>query len=74
MELHLSTQQKLSALQAAKSNLSTDIFNLLIRMGLDPDTYEHGVTEVSDLMMGEKMRLDSLIVAMDMVEAKLAAM
>ena len=74
MELNLSAQQKLSALQGAKSNLSTDIYNILIRMGHDPDTYEHGVTETSDLMMGEKMRLDTLVTALAMVEAKLAAM
>lgn len=39
MDLQLTNAQKLASLQAAEAGIQSEIFNMLLRMGIDPDTY-----------------------------------
>ena len=73
MDFELTAQQKIDTLQATKRSIKSEIFNILIRVGIDPDTFTIDDLSVFDpVMIGEKERVQSLIKGLDMIESKLA--
>jgi hypothetical protein len=75
MDFGLTDAQKRAALVGAKASLSIEIYNLFIRLGLDPDAYQSGDTlEVPPSMAGERDRLEKLIESFDAVSTKLDTM
>ena len=72
MDLGLTTEQKIGLLNASKSQMQSEAYNILIRLGVDPDTYsaETEIT-VSDSFIGEKVRLEGLLESLAFVESKL---
>lgn len=73
MNLGLTGEQKLMALNSVKSGIQTDIYTQLIRMGLDPDTYDpSSETEQIDAFVGERTRVNTLIASLDLIESKIA--
>ena len=73
MDLGLTDAQKLMALNSVKSGIQTDIYTQLIRMGLDPDTYDPlSASDPIDSFVGERTRVNTLISALDLIESKTA--
>lgn len=74
MDFGLTNSQKKAALTSVKSSLSLEIYNLFIRLGLDPDAYQSGdVLEVAPAMAGDRDRLEKLIESFEAVTQKLDA-
>jgi hypothetical protein len=72
MDLGLTNQQKLMALNSVKSGIQTDIYTQLIRMGLDPDTYDPAsASDPIDAFVGERTRVNTLISSLDLIESKI---
>lgn len=72
MDLGLTNEQKLMALNSVKNSIQTDIYTQLIRMGLDPDTYEPSAdSDVIDSFIGERTRVNTLISSLDLIESKI---
>jgi hypothetical protein len=75
VDFELTAQQKIDTLTATKKNIKTEIYNILIRVGIDPDTFdETDLSGFDPVMVGEKERVQSLINGLTMIEAKLAAL
>lgn len=75
MNLGLTDEQKLTTLRGTLGSLNSEIYTLLIRMGVDPDTFE-SVENLSDnpLMSGEKARLEVLLSSRQLVEEKISSL
>lgn len=75
MDLGLTAEQKRSALTAAQSTARAEVYNILIRMGIDPDTFDPTAERSTDMILiGEYQRLDVLLASLDFIEEKLAAL
>lgn len=76
MELNLTSAQKLQALESSDVALSHEIYNLLLRMNLDPDAFEkEDLDEMSGVAIdGEVLRLRRLISAHETVKAKIQSL
>ena len=75
MDLGLSTEQKRAALNAAKSTARSEIYNILIRIGVDPDTFDPEADRSTDMILiGEYQRLDALLASLNFIEEKLATL
>lgn len=76
MNLNLTPEQKLASLQAASSTLSQEIYNLLLRIGVDPETFQEADIESlrTPALDGEIMRLQQLISALSIVTDKLSSL
>ena len=75
MDFGLTTEQKIGLLNASKSTMQLEAYNILVRLGVDPDTYSAGTDiPVSDSFIGEKVRLDGLLESIAFVESKLTAL
>ena len=76
MDLGLTNEQKLVSLTSAEAGIKTEIFNNLLRMGIDPDTYnpETGFDTVDPVFTGEKNRVNSLIESLSMIRTKIQAL
>ena len=79
MELNLTSAQKLQALQGSAVALSSEIYNLLLRMGFDPDAFElEDLDSLEPLSMqgmdGEVVRLRKLAQSYGTVKAKITAL
>ena len=72
MDLGLTNEQKVMALNSVKSGIQTDIYTQLGRMGLDPDTYEPSAdNDVIDSFIGERTRVNALIASLVLIESKI---
>jgi len=73
MDFELTPQQKIDTLTATRKNIKSEIFNILIRVGIDPDTFdENDLSGFDPVMVGEKERIQSLLNGLSMIETKLA--
>jgi len=73
MDFELTDQQKIDVLASSKKNIKSEIFNILIRVGIDPDTFdENDLSGFQPVMVGEKERMQALLNGLIMIEAKLA--
>lgn len=73
MDFNLTTEQKIKALTASKETILSEMYLLLVRMGIDPDTFNvDDEVEENVKYAGEKYRLEGLIQSFKMVEGKLA--
>ena len=72
MDLGLTNEQKITALNSVKSGVKTDIYTQLIRMGFDPDTYDSSAdNDVIDSFVGERTRVNALIASLVLIESKI---
>lgn len=76
MEFNLTADQKLASLQGASSMLNQEIYNLLLRIGVDPDEFEEEDIESlrTPALDGEISRLQQLLAALSVVTDKLSAL
>jgi hypothetical protein len=76
MELNLTPEQKLASLQNAQSTLSQEIYNLLLRIGVDPDEFQE--SDIDSMRAsgvdGEILRLEQIIKSLSLVEDKLSVL
>jgi hypothetical protein len=74
MELNLTTEQKLQSLQNAEVTLSHEIYNTLLRVGVDPEVFEE--SDIEELRIpgfeGEVLRLEKLLLSLSEVKQKLS--
>ena len=74
MELNLTTEQKLQSLQNAEVTLSHEIYNTLLRVGVDPEVF--GESDIEELRVpgfdGEILRLEKLLLSLSVVKQKLS--
>jgi hypothetical protein len=74
MELNLTTEQKLQSLQNAEVTLSHEIYNTLLRVGVDPEVFEE--SDIEELRIpgfeGEVLRLEKLLLSLSVVRQKLS--
>lgn len=74
MELNLTIEQKLQSLQNAEATLSHEIYNTLLRVGVDPEVFEE--SDLEDLrgpgFDGEILRLEKLLLSLSIVKQKLS--
>jgi hypothetical protein len=72
MELNLTNEQKITHLTIVKDNLALEIFNGLVRLGVDPDGFtSFDDVEVPMYLTPEKDRVSAAVRAYEMVSAKL---
>jgi hypothetical protein len=74
MEFNLTPEQKIQSLQNAEATLSQEIYNTLLRAGVDPDTFEE--SDIEELRVpgldGEIVRLEKLLLSLSVVKQKLS--
>jgi hypothetical protein len=73
MEFNLTAEQKLQSLQSAESTMSHEIYNILLRCGIDPEVFEESEVDAITApgLEGEVIRLKRLIIALNVVKEKL---
>ena len=75
MNFGLTQTQKVVALNGAKSGLALEMYNMLIRLGVDPDTYTDGdEIVVVPQLTGEKERFEILLNSYNAIILKLSEM
>jgi hypothetical protein len=79
MELNLTSAQKLQSLEGSEVSLSHEIYNLLLRINLDPDAFQASDLDSMDQSTvagydGEIMRLRKLLAAYTSVKAKIQSL
>lgn len=75
MNFGLTQTQKVVALNGAKSGLALEMYNMLIRLGVDPDTYTDGDEIVTvPQLAGEKERFEILLNSYNTIILKLSEM
>lgn len=74
MEFNLTEEQKLQSLQNAETTISHEIYNVLLRIGVDPETFEEDDIEgLRDPGVdGEILRLERLLSSLSVVKQKLS--
>ncbi len=72
--MNLTTEQKLQSLQNAEVTLSHEIYNTLLRVGVDPEVFEE--SDIEELRIpgfeGEVLRLEKLLSSLSVVKQKLS--
>lgn len=72
MELNLTSEQKIASLTIIKNNLGMEIFNGLVRLGIDPDTFtSFDDVEVPMYLTPEKDRVAAAVASLELVTRKL---
>ena len=73
MEFNLTNEQKKRMLEDSKAGIHSELYLLMIKMGIDPDTYTLGDNlEDNAKYGGEKFRFDAIVTALMNIEAKIA--
>ena len=73
MDLGLTTQQKISSLTGSKTTIQGEVYNILVRMSIDPDAFDPDADmENNDSFVGEQTRLRYLLESLRLIESKLA--
>jgi len=73
MEFNLTIDQKNKMLQDSKNAIHSELFLLLVKMGIDPDAYILGDDIGNDpKFSGEKTRFEGLTYSLQMIEEKLS--
>jgi hypothetical protein len=73
MEFNLTAEQKIQSLQNAETAMSHEIYNTLLRLGVDPETFEESDIEqiTATGLEGETIRLRRLILSLNVIKQKL---
>lgn len=76
MDLQLTNAQKLAALQSAEAGIQSEIFNMLLRMGVDPDSFDPDAEPqtIDPAFSGEKARVSALLASLQMVRDKIQSL
>ena len=72
MDYGLSAQQKKTILESSLGNVKSEIFHLLLRSNIDPDSFNPENYTISEVLIGERERLETLLDSVELIERKLA--
>lgn len=73
MEFNLTNEQKKKMLDDAKNAIHSELYLLMVKMGVDPDTYVLGDILENDIKYaGERVRFEGLVSSLQKIEEKLA--
>jgi hypothetical protein len=73
MDLGLTNEQKTASLQGQKAGIQQEVYTMLVRMNIDPESFDPAVPlEPNDLFVGELARLSNLLQSLTLIESKLA--
>ena len=71
MELNLTQSEKLQLCQNAKSGIEKELYTLLVRLGVDPETFDEEVGFTGTNYTGEYLRIQELINALNQIKVKI---
>jgi hypothetical protein len=73
MDFGLTTEQKRTILLSSKTNILNDMYVLLIRIGVDPDTFDGSLDlpEDDSSIRGERLRIEKLVQSLELINTKL---
>lgn len=71
MDYGLNTQQKKIVLESSLANVKSEIFHLLLRSNIDPDVFDPENYTISEVLIGEQQRLETLLNSVELIERKL---
>ena len=72
MDFGLTLEQKLATLNSAKTGIQGELYSNLLRMGLDPDTFNpEDALPTEDSFIGEKARVRTLLDSLALIESKI---
>lgn len=76
MDFGLSTEQKRTILLSSKTSILNDLYVTLIRIGVDPDTFDGSLDIPEDdmSMYGETARVNKMVEGLALIESKLEAL
>lgn len=72
MDYGLNTQQKKGILQSSLANVKSEIYHMLLRSGVDPDTFDPENYTISEVLIGEQQRLETLLNSVELINRKIA--
>lgn len=74
MEFNIPDAHKRTMLATVRDGLESEIYSMLVKMGIDPDTFDGstGLESVDGSFTGERLRTKELLNALDRVKEKLA--
>jgi hypothetical protein len=71
MDYGLNSTQKKAILESSLVNVKSEIFHLLLRSNIDPDTFDPENYTISEVLIGEQQRLETLLNSVELIERKL---
>lgn len=71
MDYGLNTPQKKAVLESSLANVKSEIFHLLLRSNIDPDVFDPENYTISEVLIGEQQRLETLLNSVELIERKL---
>jgi hypothetical protein len=71
MDYGLNTPQKKAILESSLANVKSEIFHLLLRSNIDPDVFDPENYTISEVLIGEQQRLETLLNSVELIERKL---
>jgi len=72
MEFNLTLEQKKRMLVDSKNSIHSELYLLLVKMGINPDEYTLGMDIGDDIKFaGEKVRFEALVSSLQMIEQKI---
>ena len=72
MDYGLNTPQKKAILESSLANVKSEIFHLLLRSNIDPDVFDPANYTISEVLIGEQQRLETLLKSLELIERKLS--
>lgn len=71
MDLGLTSEQKIASLTSIRAGMKSEVYGLLLRCGIDPDTYDPE-TDDGAMFNAELTRARSMIESLELIESKIA--
>jgi len=71
MDYGLNSTQKKAILESSLGNVKSEIFHLLLRSNIDPDVFDPENYTISEVLIGEQQRLETLLNSVELIERKL---
>jgi len=72
MDYGLNPEQKRATLTSSLSNIKAEIYHTLLRSNIDPDTFDPENYTISEVLIGEQQRLETLLKSLELIERKLS--
>ena len=76
MDFTLHSEQKRTILLGSKDTAMNELYSLLVRAGIDPDSFDPSVELPQDdiSIYGERVRIEKLVAAISLIDTKLDAL
>jgi hypothetical protein len=71
MEFNLTQAEKIELCQSSKSGIEKELYTLLVRLNVDPETFDEEVGFTGTNFTGEYIRIQELVNALNRVKVKI---